>query len=105
MTIIPRLSAQLLNSDTHNFYILQFHLNVVVASSNTLAYYVGGSVTTIKSLITSAKGLWLRRRRLDGALNRVPMGFYAKIWKILENCQALVIQGKVLGNQLTQEVC
>ena len=51
-----------------------------------------------------SQGLWLRRRRLDGALNRVPMGFYAKIWKILENCQALVIQGKVLGNQLTQEV-
>ena len=51
-----------------------------------------------------SQGLWLRRRRLDGALNRVPMGFYAKIWKILENCQALVIQGKVLGTQLTQEV-
>jgi hypothetical protein len=32
------------------------------------------------------------------------MGFYAKIWKILENCQAIVIQGKVLGTQLTQEV-
>lgn len=45
-----------------------------------------------------------RRRRLDGALNRVPMGFYAKIWKILETCQAIVIQGKVLGTQLTQEV-
>ena len=51
-----------------------------------------------------SQGLWLRRRRLDGALNRVPMGFYAKIWKILENCQAIVIQGKVLGTQLTQEV-
>ena len=51
-----------------------------------------------------SQGLWLRRRRLDGALNRVPTGFYAKIWNILENCQALVIQGKVLGTQLTQEV-
>lgn len=53
---------------------------------------------------SDSQGLWLRRRRLDGALNRVPMGFYAKIWKILENCQAIVIQGKVLGTQLTQEM-
>ena len=29
-------------------------------------------------------GQWLRRRRLDGALNRVPVGFYQKVWKILE---------------------
>uniref|UniRef100_A0A3Q2X9X9 Phosphorylase b kinase regulatory subunit n=1 Tax=Haplochromis burtoni TaxID=8153 RepID=A0A3Q2X9X9_HAPBU len=27
---------------------------------------------------------WLRRRRLDGALNRVPVGFYQKVWKILQ---------------------
>uniref|UniRef100_A0A673WFJ3 Phosphorylase b kinase regulatory subunit n=1 Tax=Salmo trutta TaxID=8032 RepID=A0A673WFJ3_SALTR len=29
-------------------------------------------------------GQWLRRRRLDGALNRVPIGFYQKVWKILQ---------------------
>lgn len=29
-------------------------------------------------------GQWLRRRRLDGALNRVPSGFYSKIWSVLE---------------------
>lgn len=29
-------------------------------------------------------GQWLRRRRLDGALNRVPNGFYVKIWNLLE---------------------
>ena len=28
-------------------------------------------------------GQWLRRRRLDGALNRVPRNFYPQIWKIL----------------------
>ena len=30
------------------------------------------------------QGQWLRRRRLDGSLNRVPVGFYAQIWKVLE---------------------
>lgn len=30
------------------------------------------------------QGLWLRRRRLDGALNRVPPQFYKRVWNILE---------------------
>ena len=28
-------------------------------------------------------GQWLRRRRLDGALNRVPKGFYKNMWNVL----------------------
>uniref|UniRef100_A0A671NHH9 Phosphorylase b kinase regulatory subunit n=1 Tax=Sinocyclocheilus anshuiensis TaxID=1608454 RepID=A0A671NHH9_9TELE len=32
----------------------------------------------------SRHGQWLRRRRLDGALNRVPVGFYQNVWKILQ---------------------
>ena len=30
------------------------------------------------------QGQWLRRRRLDGALNRVPIGFYKRVWGVLE---------------------
>lgn len=30
------------------------------------------------------QGQWQRRRRLDGALNRVPVGFYQKVWKVLQ---------------------
>ncbi|XP_041973414.1 probable phosphorylase b kinase regulatory subunit alpha isoform X1 [Aricia agestis] len=50
------------------------------------------------------QGQWLRRRRLDGALNRVPRDFYPKVWGVLEKCQGLVIQGKVLQQNLTQEM-
>ena len=32
------------------------------------------------------QGIWMRRRCLDGALNRVPVGFYSKVWMILEIC-------------------
>lgn len=32
----------------------------------------------------STHGQWLRRRRLDGALNKVPVGFYQKVWKVLQ---------------------
>lgn len=30
------------------------------------------------------QGQWLRRRRLDGALNRVPRDFYPRVWDVLE---------------------
>ncbi|CAF4134039.1 unnamed protein product, partial [Rotaria sp. Silwood2] len=29
-------------------------------------------------------GQWIRRRRLDGALNRVPVRFYGQVWQTLE---------------------
>ncbi|XP_034825518.1 probable phosphorylase b kinase regulatory subunit alpha isoform X4 [Maniola hyperantus] len=50
------------------------------------------------------QGQWLRRRRLDGALNRVPRDFYPRVWGVLEKCQGLVIQGKLLQQNLTQEM-
>ncbi|GBM91857.1 putative phosphorylase b kinase regulatory subunit alpha [Araneus ventricosus] len=50
------------------------------------------------------QGQWLRRRRLDGALNRVPRGFYPRIWSVLERCQGLSIEGKILNHQLTKEM-
>ncbi|XP_022828871.1 probable phosphorylase b kinase regulatory subunit alpha isoform X2 [Spodoptera litura] len=50
------------------------------------------------------QGQWLRRRRLDGALNRVPRDFYPRVWGVLERCQGLIIQGKILQPNLTQEM-
>ncbi|XP_029354578.1 phosphorylase b kinase regulatory subunit alpha, liver isoform-like isoform X3 [Echeneis naucrates] len=49
------------------------------------------------------RGQWLRRRRLDGAINRVPMGFYQKVWKILQKCHGLSIEGYVLPSSTTRE--
>ncbi|KAM9833436.1 phosphorylase b kinase regulatory subunit alpha, skeletal muscle isoform 2-T2 [Syngnathus typhle] len=48
-------------------------------------------------------GQWLRRRRLDGSLNRVPVGFYQKVWKILQKCHGLSIEGYVLPSSTTRE--
>uniref|UniRef100_A0A8C4V871 Phosphorylase b kinase regulatory subunit n=1 Tax=Falco tinnunculus TaxID=100819 RepID=A0A8C4V871_FALTI len=38
----------------------------------------------------SRQGQWQRRRRLDGALNRVPVGFYQNVWKVLQKVSAFV---------------
>ncbi|XP_070167442.1 probable phosphorylase b kinase regulatory subunit alpha isoform X1 [Polyergus mexicanus] len=50
------------------------------------------------------QGQWLRRRRLDGALNRVPRDFYPRVWQVLEKCNGLAIEGKMLPQNLTQEM-
>ncbi|KAM4019772.1 phosphorylase b kinase regulatory subunit alpha, skeletal muscle isoform 3-T4 [Anomaloglossus baeobatrachus] len=52
----------------------------------------------------SRQGQWLRRRRLDGALNRVPIGFYQKVWAILQKCHGLSIEGFVLPSSSTREM-
>ncbi|XP_046368664.1 probable phosphorylase b kinase regulatory subunit alpha isoform X4 [Haliotis rufescens] len=50
------------------------------------------------------QGQWMRRRRLDGSLNRVPLEFYPRLWTVLERCQGLSINGHMLLGSLTQEM-
>ncbi|CAN8188850.1 unnamed protein product [Coccothraustes coccothraustes] len=52
----------------------------------------------------SRQGQWQRRRRLDGALNRVPVGFYQKVWKVLQKCHGLSVEGFVLPASTTREM-
>lgn len=58
----------------------------------------------IHELEADKQGQWLRRRRLDGALNRVPKDFYAGVWGVLEKCGGLAIEGRLLSHNLTQEM-
>lgn len=45
-------------------------------------------------IIDDRQGQWLRRRRLDGALNRVPRDFYSRVWLVLEKVNHSFIQSK-----------
>ena len=65
---------------------------------------VGGDPGDVQLSWEETQGQWLRRRRLDGAINRVPMGFYQKVWKILHKCHGLSIDGYVLPSSTTREV-
>lgn len=60
-----------------------------------------GSVSTSEN---PERGQWLRRRKLDGALNRVPVGFYSHVWGVLERCPGIWIRGKCLPQALTREM-
>ncbi|XP_052282161.1 phosphorylase b kinase regulatory subunit alpha, liver isoform-like isoform X7 [Dreissena polymorpha] len=58
----------------------------------------------IEDEMEDRQGQWLRRRRLDGALNRVPVGFYTQVWKVLEKCHGLSIGSHFLPHSLTREM-
>lgn len=42
---------------------------------------------------------WLNRRQIDGSLNRTPLGFYDRVWQILERTPNGIL---VAGNHLPQ---
>lgn len=45
---------------------------------------MGGDSEGNEDVESDRQGQWLRRRRLDGALNRVPRDFYPRVWGVLE---------------------
>ncbi|CAL8068730.1 unnamed protein product [Calicophoron daubneyi] len=53
---------------------------------------------------TEMRNLWSRRRKIDGALNRVPPGFYERVYIVLSRVQSLIFGGHVLCNSLTREM-
>ena len=46
-------------------------------------------------------GRWLRRRQIEGALNRVPSGFYPKVWTVLDHSLAIVFESYSLPRDPT----
>ncbi|OZJ06788.1 hypothetical protein BZG36_00148 [Bifiguratus adelaidae] len=57
--------------------------------------------TSITAFVPNSSGRWLRRRKNDGALNRMPQDFYPKTWKILERAHGFVIHDHFLGRDPT----
>ncbi|MBD0268729.1 MAG: glycoside hydrolase family 15 protein [Cyanobacteria bacterium Co-bin8] len=41
-----------------------------------------------------ANGDWLRKRQIDGEINRLPEGFYSQVWELLKHCKGVVIGNK-----------
>jgi phosphorylase kinase alpha/beta subunit len=40
-------------------------------------------------------GGWLRQRRRDGAVNRIPTNFYPQVWRLLEHCPGAIVGDKL----------
>jgi hypothetical protein len=55
------------------------------------------------NMFLPSHGRWLRRRKNDGALNRVPPIFYPKVWTVLSQCEGISIANEWLGTGVTKE--
>ncbi|KAI9362214.1 glycosyl hydrolases family 15-domain-containing protein [Pilaira anomala] len=55
----------------------------------------------ISHFCPSSNGRWLRRRKNDGALNRVPRHFFSRTWSILDNCHGFKIGSHFLPRDPT----
>ncbi|CAK9801003.1 Probable phosphorylase b kinase regulatory subunit alpha [Anthophora plagiata] len=75
-----------------------------VSKKSQIGGFLSPDQTDANETEPDRQGQWLRRRRLDGALNRVPRDFYPRVWQVLERCQGLAIEGRVLPQNLTQEM-
>uniref|UniRef100_A0AAR2LQI9 Phosphorylase b kinase regulatory subunit n=1 Tax=Pygocentrus nattereri TaxID=42514 RepID=A0AAR2LQI9_PYGNA len=90
----PKHHIKLVRADTL-IYITRYRLPSIEPFQSS------AGVTMVRD---SRQGQWLRRRRLDGALNKVPVGFYQKVWKLLQKCHGLSIEGCVLPSSTTKEM-
>ncbi|XP_033195459.1 probable phosphorylase b kinase regulatory subunit alpha isoform X3 [Bombus vosnesenskii] len=75
-----------------------------VSKKSQIGGFLSSDQTDGNEVEPDRQGQWLRRRRLDGALNRVPRDFYPRVWQVLERCQGLAIEGRILPQNLTQEM-
>ena len=72
-----------------------------LSKKSNLDSFVGKETSTSDDIAdTDRQGQWLRRRRLDGALNRVPKGFYSNVWSILEKVSITVTSPDLLTRLL-----
>jgi hypothetical protein len=59
----------------------EFDLTLYKAKADVIETF--SSPSAIAAFVPNSSGRWLRRRKNDGALNRVPNKFYPRVWRIL----------------------
>ncbi|KAJ3263115.1 Phosphorylase b kinase regulatory subunit alpha, partial [Borealophlyctis nickersoniae] len=73
----------------------------VLASTAAMGVANGGGQRAAATLLLPSQGRWLRRRKNDGALNRVPKDFYPKVWKVLSQTKGILIGKELLPRDPT----
>ena len=75
--------------------------------ASTLLLTVNGSQPPVEVVFEAPgerAGTWLRRRQLDGALNRMPANFYSRVWQVLDRCHGIQVGGHLIPNTVTREM-
>jgi len=95
-----------ISSKPHSQNQITIHPSIDPEQTGPTDPMVGSTHSSLEDADTSDSrtGIWIRRRLLDGCLNRVPHGFYTRMWALLERCQGISVGGQLLSNTLTQEM-
>jgi len=83
----------------HDLYLTNEEIARLTSDSNSPETFLSssyGSYLKTKSM--------LRRRQIEGSLSRVPRGFYDRVYKVLERCTGLKIDGRYLDSSTTAEM-
>ncbi|KAJ3015878.1 hypothetical protein HKX48_004326 [Thoreauomyces humboldtii] len=76
-------------------------LNQATNNSGAGAPTTASAAATALALLLPSQGRWLRRRKNDGALNRVPPDFYPKVWKVLSRSEGILVGKSFLPSNPT----
>ncbi|XP_055499841.1 phosphorylase b kinase regulatory subunit alpha, skeletal muscle isoform isoform X4 [Leucoraja erinacea] len=100
-----KFSAGLINTETGTFKLNDSdELHEALRQSLISSELISSEELDVGDFVDVRHGQWLRRRRIDGALNRVPIGFYQRVWKMLQKCKGLSIENYVLHSSTTEEM-
>ncbi|XP_032886321.1 phosphorylase b kinase regulatory subunit alpha, skeletal muscle isoform isoform X3 [Amblyraja radiata] len=100
-----KFSAGVINTETGTFKLSDSDgLHEALRQSLISSELISSEELDVGDFVDVRHGQWLRRRRIDGALNRVPIGFYQRVWKILQKCKGLSIENYVLHSSTTEEM-
>jgi phosphorylase kinase alpha/beta subunit len=96
-----RLSRVLAGYDNLNQTLFQQE-SLHIRQQQAIEWVVAPEAQTETETVTTS---WWQQRQCDGALNRVPQGFYPKVWQVMQHCKGLVIGDKLdRRNRLDSEV-
>jgi hypothetical protein len=73
----------------------------ITFGNDVLLGYSSRSTQARCKVIFPSQGRWLRLRKNDGALSRVPSNFYPKVWQLLSETQGLLIGTALLPRDPT----
>ena len=79
---------------------IQHTLNLAEKREGIPEVAQNGVFSSLGSILPSG-GRWSRRRKNDGALNRVPDSFYPKVWKILTKTSGIQVCTQILPSEPT----
>ncbi|XP_078268451.1 phosphorylase b kinase regulatory subunit alpha, skeletal muscle isoform isoform X1 [Rhinoraja longicauda] len=96
---ISKLKVDIMQMDKR-----RFSADVINTEAPRLSLKIDSDELDDSDFVNVRHGQWLRRRRIDGALNRVPVGFYQRVWKVLQKCEGLSIENYVLHSSTTEEM-